>query len=75
MDEFDSGSQGVGQRNFDGFAGFILGRDKIFPLTWCIGPEAKVGLKVFVKREFSGFACSKEQAKNRRKRGETRLCA
>jgi hypothetical protein len=36
---------------------------------------AKVGAEVFVAREFSGFACSYEQAKNRRKPGETRLLA
>jgi hypothetical protein len=48
---------------------------KIFRDFGVLDAKAKVGREVFVKREFSGFACSYEQAKNRRKPGETRLLA
>jgi hypothetical protein len=54
---------------------FILGMAKIFRDFGVLAAKAKVGREVFVKREFSGFACSYEQAKNRRKPGETRLLA
>jgi hypothetical protein len=48
---------------------------KIFPSFRSVKSKAKVGLEVFVGWDFSGFACSVEQAKNRRKPGETRLLA
>ena len=54
---------------------FILGMVKIFRLVDVFKQMAKVGVEVFVLWEFSGFACSYEQAKNRRKPGETRLLA
>ena len=54
---------------------FILGMAKVFRIFGLVKSKAKVGLQVSEKREFSGFACSHEQAKNRRKPGETRLLA
>jgi hypothetical protein len=54
---------------------FILGMAKVFRIFGLVKSKAKVGLQVSEKREFSGFACSYEQAKNRRKPGETRLLA
>jgi hypothetical protein len=53
----------------------ILGRGKNFLFCRRVSTGAKVGLEVFVEWEFSGFACSQEQAKKRRKHGETRLLA
>jgi hypothetical protein len=54
---------------------FILGMAEIFRSRSEFEPRAKVGAEVTVMVEFSGFACSCEQAKNRRKPGETRLSA
>jgi hypothetical protein len=62
-------------REFAVRARFILGIGKSFPIFWGVERKAKVGLEVAAMVEFSGFACSYEQAKNRRKPGETRLCA
>jgi len=58
-----------------GVFAFRFGSGKSFPYFEHVKTKAKVDLQVLEKWEFSGFACSYEQAKNRRKPGETRLYA
>jgi hypothetical protein len=62
-------------RRIFGANGFHFGKGQIFPVLRRGVTKAKVGLQALEKREFSGFACSGEQAKRRRKPGETRLLA
>jgi hypothetical protein len=49
-----------------------FGNGKSFPVLWRTDVMAKVALQVQENWGFSGFACSYEQAKRRRKHGETR---
>ena len=56
-------------------AGPAFVNDKKFQISRDELRRAKVRPEVEGMAEFSGFACSEEQAKKRRKHGETRLQA